>query len=79
VEWYEDTEPFIKVNLKKCIGCSNCVNVCLARCFEIFEKKAKIRSLELCMECAACWYVCSENAIIFAWPKGGKGYRSDWG
>ena len=31
------------------------------------------------MECAACWYVCEENAIFFSWPNGGTGYRSDWG
>ena len=29
--------------------------------------------------CAACWYFCKEEAIDFSWPKGGTGYRSDWG
>jgi len=31
------------------------------------------------MECAACWYVCEPEAIVFNWPMGGKGYRSEWG
>ncbi len=79
VEWVEGTGDFIKINAEKCIGCRNCVNVCLAGCFEIVEKKARIKSLEKCMECASCWYVCSEDAIIFTWPLGGTGYKSDWG
>jgi len=79
VEWVEGRGEFIKVNINKCIGCANCLNVCLAGCFEIVSKKAKIKTLENCMECGACWYVCEEGAIEFAWPAGGTGYKSDWG
>ena len=79
VEWIAGTGDFIKIDMKKCIGCANCVNVCLAGCFEMVEKKARVKSLEKCMECASCWYVCREDAIIFTWPAGGTGYRSDWG
>ena len=79
VEWIGKTGDFIKVDEEKCIGCANCINVCLASCFEMVEKKARIKSLEKCMECASCWYVCQEEAIIFSWPLGGTGYRSDWG
>ena len=79
VEWDEDTGDFITVDQEKCIGCMNCVKVCLADCFEMIEKKAKVKNLEKCMECASCWYVCEVGAIIFSWPLGGTGYRSDWG
>jgi len=79
VEWIKGTGDFIKIDEKKCIGCSNCVNVCLAGCFEIVEKRARVKSLEKCMECASCWYVCPEDAIIFTWPIGGTGYKSNWG
>ncbi|TFG25404.1 MAG: hypothetical protein EU533_01185 [Promethearchaeota archaeon] len=79
VEWYENTEPFIQINEEICTGCANCVNVCLAGCFEIKEKKAHIKSLEECLECTACWYICEQDALIFTWPKNGTGYRSDWG
>jgi ferredoxin-like protein FixX len=53
--------------------------VCLGRCYEIEKKTARIKSLDECMECASCWYVCGEGAIDFSWPPGGTGYRSDWG
>lgn len=79
VEWVDGTGTFIKIDEKKCTGCGNCTKVCLAECFEIVAKRARIRSLELCMECGSCWYVCSENAIAFSWPKGGTGFRTNWG
>ena len=79
VEWVNGTEQFIKIEEEKCTGCSDCVKVCLASCFEIVEKKAKIKSLEKCMECSACWYVCSTGAVTFKYPKGGTGFRTEWG
>ncbi len=79
VEWVEGTGNFIKINEEKCVGCADCVKVCLASCFEIVERKANIKSLEKCMECCACWYVCKEDAIIFEYPAGGTGFRTDWG
>jgi len=79
VEWIQGTGDFIKIDGSQCTGCGYCVNVCLARCFEIMDKRAKVRTLEKCMECASCWYVCPEDAIIFTWPIGGTGYKSDWG
>jgi ferredoxin-like protein FixX len=55
------------------------LKVCLAGCFKISGGKACVSTLDECMECAACWFVCEREAIIFSWPTGGKGYRTDWG
>ncbi|NVM17470.1 MAG: 4Fe-4S dicluster domain-containing protein [Candidatus Lokiarchaeota archaeon] len=79
VEWVEGTGDFIRIDNQKCIGCSNCIKVCLAGCFEIVNKKVRVKNLEKCMECASCWYICQEDAIIFTWPLGGTGYQTDWG
>jgi ferredoxin-like protein FixX len=79
VEWVEGAGVFIKVVEERCNGCADCVKVCMAGCYEIAAGKARIKSLDECMECAACWYVCSEDAIDFSWPPGGTGFRSDWG
>jgi NAD-dependent dihydropyrimidine dehydrogenase PreA subunit len=79
VEWIDGAGTFIRIDEKKCTGCGNCIKVCLGRCFEIEKKLARIKSLDECMECASCWYVCGEGAIGFSWPPGGTGYRSDWG
>jgi ferredoxin like protein len=79
VEWIEGAGEFIRVDEVKCNACARCVKVCLAGCFEIADKKARVRSLEECLECASCWFVCPEGAIDFYWPPGGTGYRCSWG
>ena len=79
VEWIQTDGDFISVDAGKCTGCGNCVKVCLGSCFEIQGKQASVKSLDTCMECGACWYVCEEDAILFSWPKGGTGFRTEWG
>lgn len=79
VEWIEGSGDFIILDPDRCSACARCVKVCLGSCFEIAGKKARVRSLEKCMECGACWFVCTDGAITFTWPAGGKGYRSVWG
>lgn len=79
VEWVGGAGDFISVNDELCNGCANCAKVCVGDCFEMGNKKARIKSLENCMECAACWFVCTAGALEFSWPPGGKGYRSVWG
>ncbi len=79
VEWVEGTGEFIKVDPVKCQGCGNCMKVCLGGCYEIKDKKARIKTFDRCMECGACWYVCEDDAISFSWPQGGTGFRTKWG
>jgi NAD-dependent dihydropyrimidine dehydrogenase PreA subunit len=49
VEWVGDDAEFIRVNEAKCTGCADCLRVCLAECFEVVHKKARVRSLAECM------------------------------
>ena len=79
VEWIGDAGDFIRVDEAVCTGCGDCLRVCLADCFEVTGRKARVKRLDECMECASCWYVCPVEAIVFSWPRGGTGYRSDWG
>lgn len=79
VAWVEGTGEFIQVDAKTCTGCGNCLKVCLSGCFEIKEQRASIKSLDTCFECGACWYVCDADAIQFSWPRGGTGFKTDWG
>ena len=79
VEWVTGTGRFITVDPDACIGCGNCLKVCLGECYEMQDQKAVLRSLDRCMECGACWYVCDAEAISFSWPKGGTGFRTEWG
>jgi NAD-dependent dihydropyrimidine dehydrogenase PreA subunit len=79
VVWKGGAGNFIGIDEEKCVGCANCVKVCMGECFEIANGKAKVKSLDFCIECAACMYVCETGAIKFSWPKGGTGYKFSWG
>ena len=79
VDWIQTTGDFISVDAEKCTGCGDCIKVCLGGCFEIQKNQARVKSLDTCMECGACWYVCEEEAISFSWPEGGTGFRTEWG
>lgn len=79
VIWRGEPQDFIQVDPLKCSGCGDCLRVCLGGCFTLKEGKASVASLERCMECAACWYVCEREAILLSWPKGGSGFATEYG
>jgi len=79
VSWTPCPEQFITIEEKLCTGCAACIMVCLADCFEIKNKKAKVKSLEKCMECSSCWYICPADAIQFSFPSGGTGFKTQYG
>ena len=53
-----------QVNTEDCKGCGQCVRVCVARVFELREKKSIVRYGENCFACGQCWAACSEKAVI---------------
>lgn len=74
----EGAEPgdFITYDEGKCNGCGDCALVCAASLWAVPEgKKARLASKyrELCLECAACYAVCDQEAIDFRYPDGGSG------
>jgi ferredoxin like protein len=74
----EGAEPgdFIAYDEGKCIGCGDCALVCAASLWAVPEgKKARLapKYRELCLECAACYAVCEQEAIDFRYPDGGSG------
>ena len=74
----EGAEPgdFIFYDEQKCNGCGNCALVCSASLWAVPEgKKARLAPKygELCLECAACYAVCEQDAIGFRYPNGGTG------
>lgn len=53
----------LNLDVEKCIGCKMCITVCPHEVFRIENKKAKIISKDLCMECGACQKNCPAGAI----------------
>ena len=51
----------VKVNLKKCTGCGNCVEICPVSAIKIEKEKAVIS--DECVECGACVNECPSEAL----------------
>lgn len=74
----DDIDPgeFITYDEKRCNSCGDCEMVCSVNLWAVPKgKKARLsdKYQELCMECAACYAVCEEDAIYFRYPNGGSG------
>jgi NAD-dependent dihydropyrimidine dehydrogenase PreA subunit len=53
----------VTVDIEKCEGCEECVEVCTAKVFEMQEGKSVAVSDEKCLGCESCREVCEEKAI----------------
>jgi NAD-dependent dihydropyrimidine dehydrogenase PreA subunit len=60
----------IHFNIKRCIGCQFCVQVCPRGCyaFNDDENKAELVEPLLCLKCRACELNCEGNAIRIEKP-----------
>jgi NAD-dependent dihydropyrimidine dehydrogenase PreA subunit len=53
----------VKVDDEKCVGCSECVDICPEEVFELHDEKSVPVNAEDCVGCESCIEVCEENAI----------------
>ena len=80
-EMIPKTKEHIFVNADKCIGaaCSICYVTCPGGCYEIEDNKAVWKyGMTHCLECGVCQYVCSVDAIDWAYPEAGTGVILKW-
>ena len=54
---------FPKIEMDKCTGCGNCVDVCPSDVFEMKDDKSHVVRPEECVECETCVSECPEEAI----------------
>jgi len=52
-----------EVDAEKCIGCSECVEVCPVDVYEIQDEKSVPINAEECIGCESCIEVCEQDAI----------------
>ena len=69
-----DTEPHIKVNTGICETCFNkpCLYICPVQNYVIVDDKL-VFTWQGCVECGACRIACPQDAIEWAYPRGGFG------
>jgi NAD-dependent dihydropyrimidine dehydrogenase PreA subunit len=52
-----------EVDIEKCIGCGECVDICPVSVYELDGGKAKVVNEEECVGCESCIEVCEQGAI----------------
>ena len=54
----------IEIDLDKCEGCGDCVEICPGEVLELNEEeKAEVVDLDACTECCSCVETCPNEAI----------------
>ena len=53
----------VSVDTDKCVGCSECVDVCPVEVYEIKDGKSDPINAEECLGCESCVEVCEPGAI----------------
>ena len=52
-----------EVDVEKCIGCGECVDVCPVDVYEIQNEKSVPANADECIGCESCVEVCDQEAI----------------
>lgn len=63
VKKYESDDITIEIDLDKCVGSAECVDVCPVEVFELVDGKATAPNVEECTECCLCVDSCPAGAI----------------
>jgi NAD-dependent dihydropyrimidine dehydrogenase PreA subunit len=53
----------IEVDVEKCIGCEDCVDVCPVDVYEMQDEKSVPVNAEECIGCESCVETCEQEAI----------------
>ena len=53
----------IEIDYDKCVGATECVEVCPTHVYEMKDGKAVVVDIDECVECCACVDACPENAV----------------
>ncbi|MDD2967203.1 MAG: ferredoxin family protein [Desulfovibrionaceae bacterium] len=53
----------VTVDADKCVGCSECVDVCPVEVYELVDGKSNPVNADECLGCESCVEVCEANAI----------------
>jgi len=52
-----------EVDVKKCVGCGECIDVCPVNVYELGDGKSTVVNEQECVGCESCSEVCPEAAI----------------
>ncbi|NHJ21396.1 MAG: 4Fe-4S dicluster domain-containing protein [Candidatus Lokiarchaeota archaeon] len=64
IKKWEGEDHWVEVDLDRCIGAAECIDVCPAEVYELVDGKVIAENIGECTDCMACLDVCPTNAIL---------------
>ncbi len=64
IKKWESEDHWVEIDLDKCVGAADCIEVCPAEVFELVNGKVIAENIGACTDCRACEGICPTNAII---------------
>ena len=64
IKKWEEEDHWVEIDLDRCVGAADCIDVCPAEVFELVDGKVVAENIGECTDCAACEGVCPTNAIL---------------
>ena len=64
VKKWEYEDHWVEIDLDKCVGVGECVDVCPVEVYELIDGKVIADNIGACTNCMACQDVCPTNAIL---------------
>ena len=64
IKKWEEGDHWIEIDLDKCVGAEECINVCPVEVYELVDGKVIAENIGECTDCMACQDVCPTNAIL---------------
>ncbi len=64
IKKWEDLDHWVKINLTKCVGAGECVEVCPANVYELNYGQVIAENIGECIDCSACQFICPTDAIL---------------
>lgn len=60
---YLESVATLELDVKRCIGCGRCIEVCPHQVLEMEGRQARLADRDACMECGACALNCPTSAL----------------
>ena len=64
VKKWEENDHWVEIDLDRCRGVAECVNVCPSGVYTLREGKVVAENIGGCAQCSACQDSCPNNAIL---------------
>jgi NAD-dependent dihydropyrimidine dehydrogenase PreA subunit len=64
IQKWDDNENWVEIDLDRCMGTEECVNVCPSAVYSLIDGKVTAENIGGCIQCQACQNSCPNDALL---------------